>query len=70
MKKEAIQTLHYAIDHGINLIDTVPVYGFGKSGEIVGKALAEGGWRDKAVLTTKVALEWVDGKVYRNSTPA
>jgi len=69
-ENEAIQTLHYAIDHGINLIDTAPVYGFGNSEEIVGKALAEGGRRDKAVLATKVGLEWVDGNVYRNSTPS
>jgi aryl-alcohol dehydrogenase-like predicted oxidoreductase len=66
---ESIRTIHQAIDMGINLIDTAPVYGFGHSEEIVGKALAEGGRRDKAVLATKVALEWVDGKVYRNSTP-
>ena len=69
-EKDAIQTLQHSIDHGINLIDTAPVYGFGNSEEIVGKALAEGGRRDKAVVATKVALEWVDGKVYRNSTPA
>jgi len=31
--------------------------------------LADGGRRDKAVLATKVGLEWVDGNVYRNSTP-
>ena len=68
---ECIQTIQHAIDAGINLVDTAPVYGFGRSEEIVGKALAEGGRRDRAVLATKVALEWTeDGKVYRNSTPA
>src|SRR5580700_847062 len=66
---ESIKTIQHAVDVGINLIDTAPVYGFGHSEEIVGKALADGGRRDKAVLATKVALEWVDGKVYRNSTP-
>src|SRR5580658_11077524 len=66
---ESIRTIHAALDHGITLIDTAPVYGFGRSEEIVGKALADGGRRDKAVLATKVALEWVDGNVYRNSTP-
>src|ERR1700738_4713022 len=66
---ESIKTIQHAVDIGINLIDTAPVYGFGHSEEIVGRALAEGGRRDKAVLATKVALEWVDGKVYRNSTP-
>src|ERR1700741_4752215 len=66
---ECIRAIQHAVDTGINLIDTAPVYGFGHSEEIVGKALAEGGRRDKAVLATKVALEWVDGKVYGNSTP-
>ena len=67
---ECIQTIHRAVDSGINLIDTAPVYGFGRSEEIVGKALAEGGRRDRAVLATKVALEWTeDGDVHRNSTP-
>jgi aryl-alcohol dehydrogenase-like predicted oxidoreductase len=67
---ESIKTIQHAVDVGINLIDTAPVYGFGHSEEIVGQALAEGGRRDKAVLATKVALEWVDGKVSRNSSPA
>src|SRR2546428_2375468 len=35
---EAIRTIHVALESGINLIDTAPVYGFGKSEEIVGKA--------------------------------
>src|ERR1700757_1366698 len=68
-KAESIKTIQHAVDIGINLIDTAPVYGFGHSEEIVGKALADGGRRDKAVLATKVALEWGDGNVYRNSTP-
>jgi aryl-alcohol dehydrogenase-like predicted oxidoreductase len=65
---ESIKTIQHAVDIGINLIDTAPVYGFGHSEEIVGKALATGGRREKTVLATKVALEWVDGQVYRNST--
>ena len=35
---ESIRTIHAALDRGINLIDTAPVYGFGRSEEIVGKA--------------------------------
>src|ERR1700737_2687679 len=66
---ESIKTIQHAVDLGINLIDTAPVYGFGHSEKIVGKALSDGGRRDKAVLGTKVALEWIDGNVYRNSTP-
>src|SRR5258708_15303086 len=68
---ESVATIQQAVDQGINLIDTAPVYGFGRSEEIVGKALAEGGRRDHTVLATKVGLEWTaDGKVFRNSTPA
>jgi len=68
---ESIAAIQLAVDQGINLIDTAAVYGFGRSEEIVGKALAEGGRRDRTVLATKVALEWTDdGNVFRNSTPA
>jgi aryl-alcohol dehydrogenase-like predicted oxidoreductase len=66
----SIKTIQHAVDVGINLIDTAPVYGFGHSEEIVGKALADGGRREKTVLATKMGLEWEDGKVYRNSSPA
>src|SRR5258707_961232 len=69
-EQQAIATIQAAIDKGITLIDTAPVYGFGRSEEIVGKALAGGGRRARAVIATKVALEWRDGKVFRNSTRA
>src|SRR5471032_145029 len=65
---ESIATIHAALDQGINLIDTAPVYGFGVSEEIVGTALE--GVRAQAVIATKVGLEWRDGKVYRNATRA
>jgi aryl-alcohol dehydrogenase-like predicted oxidoreductase len=68
-ERESIRTIHAALDKGINLIDTAPVYGFGVSEEIVGKAIAERGDRDKVVIATKVGLEWHDGSVTRNSSP-
>lgn len=68
---QSIDTIHRAIDKGIGLIDTAPVYGFGRSEEIVGKAMA-GGRRDQVVLATKVALNWDDEykKVWRDATAA
>jgi aryl-alcohol dehydrogenase-like predicted oxidoreductase len=66
---QSIDTIHAALDHGVNLIDTAPVYGFGRSEEVVGKALA-GGRRARAVIATKVGLEWKDGKVFRNASRA
>jgi aryl-alcohol dehydrogenase-like predicted oxidoreductase len=65
----SIRTVRSAIERGISLIDTAPVYGFGRSEEIVGTALAAG-LRDRAVIATKAGLEWRDGKVRRNSSPA
>jgi aryl-alcohol dehydrogenase-like predicted oxidoreductase len=64
---ESIRTIHSAIDRGINLIDTAPVYGFGRSEEIVGKALAEIG-RDKALIATKAGLDWRDNQPFRNAS--
>jgi aryl-alcohol dehydrogenase-like predicted oxidoreductase len=64
----SVATIRKAIDSGINLIDTAPVYGFGHSEEVVGKALM--GMRERAVIATKVALDWPDGKVRRNATAA
>jgi aryl-alcohol dehydrogenase-like predicted oxidoreductase len=65
---ESIKTIHAALDRGINLIDTAPVYGFGRSEEIVGKALAQDGRRKRAVIATKVGLAWKDGKPYRDAS--
>src|SRR4029077_1963775 len=67
-QRESIATIRAALDQGINLIDTAPVYGFGTSEEIVGAALE--GMRRQTVIATKVGVEWHDGKVYRNATPA
>ena len=66
--RESIATIHAALNQGINLIDTAPVYGFGVSEEIVGAALD--GVRAQAVIATKAGLEWRDGKIYRNATRA
>jgi aryl-alcohol dehydrogenase-like predicted oxidoreductase len=69
-EKDAIRTIHAALDSGINLIDTAPVYGFGRSEEIVGKALASGGRRKRTLIATKVGLDWTDGKPFRNARKA
>ena len=68
-ERESIRTIHAALDKGINLIDTAPVYGFGVSEEIVGKAIEERGHREKVFIATKVGLEWHNGSVSRNSSP-
>jgi aryl-alcohol dehydrogenase-like predicted oxidoreductase len=67
---ESVSTIRAALDHGINLIDTAPVYGFGQSEEIVGRAIGGAGLRSKVVIATKAGLEWRDGKVFRNASRA
>ncbi|MFG1429430.1 aldo/keto reductase [Xanthobacter sp. V2C-8] len=68
-EKDAIATIRAGVERGITLIDTAPVYGFGHSEEIVGKALA-GGLREKVQIATKAGLAWKDGRVFRDSRPA
>src|ERR1700730_475618 len=65
---ESVSTIHAALDHGINIIDTAPVYGFGRSEEIVGMAIAEGRLRSRVLIATKVGLEWRDGAILRNAS--
>jgi methylglyoxal reductase len=55
-KNDPEGAIHAAIDHGINLIDTAPMYGYGHSEELVGAALK--GIRDKVVLATKCGMVW------------
>lgn len=69
-EREAIATIQRAVELGVTLIDTAPVYGFGRSEEIVGKALKEAGLRGKVQIATKAGLDWKDGKVFRDSRAA
>lgn len=57
---ESIRTIHAAIDAGITLIDTAPLYGFGRSEIITGKAIK--GRRDKLIVSTKCGLWWNDAR--------
>src|SRR6266403_4896582 len=66
---EAVKTIRTALDLGITLIDTAPAYGFGRSEELVGQAIAESGARDRVRIATKAGLEWRGGRVFRNASP-
>jgi aryl-alcohol dehydrogenase-like predicted oxidoreductase len=65
---QSVATIRAAFEHGINVVDTAPVYGFGRSEEIVGKAIAEGRLRSQVVIATKAGLEWDGGRVFRNAS--
>jgi aryl-alcohol dehydrogenase-like predicted oxidoreductase len=63
---QSIRTIHEALDRGVTLFDTAPVYGFGRSEEILGKALSQDGRRNGAVIATKVGLDWRNAKPFRS----
>ncbi len=54
---EAIEAINAAYHAGITTIDTAPVYGMGRSEELVGKAM-EGKPRASYQLLTKFGLNW------------
>lgn len=53
-EEQSIRSINIALDAGINLIDTAPIYGFGRSEEVVGKAIRDR--RDEVVLATKCGM--------------
>jgi methylglyoxal reductase len=55
---QSVKAIQAAIDKGVNLIDTSPVYGWGHSEKIIGKTIK--GQRNKVILSTKCGLWWKD----------
>src|SRR2546423_1694525 len=49
--EESIRVIHYALDKGINFLDSADMYGWGHNEELLGKALK--GRRDRVIVTTK-----------------
>jgi aryl-alcohol dehydrogenase-like predicted oxidoreductase len=64
----AISTCLGALERGINLIDTAPIYGHGHAEEIVGQAMRAHGRREDFFVATKAGLEWNERSVFANST--
>jgi aryl-alcohol dehydrogenase-like predicted oxidoreductase len=64
----AINTCLSAVERGINLIDTAPIYGHGRSEEVVGKAMRAHGRRDAFFIATKFGLDWNERGVFADST--
>jgi len=70
--EEAFSQIDYALEHGINIIDTAELYPVtplsaetqGDTESIIGQWVAKSGKRDKMMLATKVAgngVKWIDG---------
>src|SRR5262245_52692208 len=65
---ESVRTIHAALDQGVSLIDTAFAYGFGHSEEVIGRALAEYGGRDRVIVSKKGGLERIGNRLLRNSS--
>lgn len=55
-ENESLRTIARAHDMGINFFDTAPVYGFGRSERILGRAV--GNHRDEYIISSKCGLVW------------
>ena len=67
-EETAIELIKYAVESGVNLIDTADVYGLGRNETLIGKALTVE-QKDKVVIATKAGctrpngVEWgTDGR--------
>lgn len=53
---QSIDAIHAALDHGINWIDTAPIYGSGVSEEVVGRAVKQLPAAKRPLIFTKFGL--------------
>ena len=58
--EHSLSLLRTSVEYGINLFDTAPVYGFGKSEEMIGRALRT--LRDRVIIVSKGGVTWDDRK--------
>jgi aryl-alcohol dehydrogenase-like predicted oxidoreductase len=66
--KAAIRAIQASVDAGMTTIDTAPVYGFGKSEQLIGQAL-KGVPRESYQLLTKFGMNWqTEEGVYEGET--
>jgi aryl-alcohol dehydrogenase-like predicted oxidoreductase len=63
----SIETMRYAIEKGVNWIDTAAVYGLGHSEELVGRLLRDYSEQDRPLVFTKCGLIWDEQD--RSATP-
>ncbi|MCA9930985.1 MAG: aldo/keto reductase [Anaerolineales bacterium] len=65
--KESVDTIHRALDLGINWMDSAAAYGLGRSEELIAKAIR--GRRDEVIIATKCGLVWDENDRTADVTP-
>jgi aryl-alcohol dehydrogenase-like predicted oxidoreductase len=66
----SVQAIHAAVDHGVNWIDTAPIYGSGHSEHIVGRAVRELPGGTRPLIFTKFGLGQDSDAANRSATAA
>ena len=66
----SIQAIHACVDHGVNWIDTAPIYGSGHSEEVVGRALKQLPAARRPMIFTKFGLGINSDTPTRSATAA
>jgi aryl-alcohol dehydrogenase-like predicted oxidoreductase len=64
---ESLKTLEYAIDRGVNLIDTARLYGGGGNEVLIAKAIQ--GKRDRVIIATKGGLSFKAAQMQLDGSP-
>jgi aryl-alcohol dehydrogenase-like predicted oxidoreductase len=66
--KDSIAAVHAALDHGVNWIDTAPIYGSGRSETVIGQAIGRLPASRRPLIFTKFGLGVVSEKPERSAT--
>ena len=64
---ESLRALHYAIDLGLNFIDTALVYGDGHSEYLIGKVIKER--KERLYVTSKIPAEEPQMAIFAREPP-
>jgi aryl-alcohol dehydrogenase-like predicted oxidoreductase len=62
-ERESVAAIHRAVGHGINWMDTAPVYGLGHAEEVISRALARLPSSDRPLVFTKCGLVWKEKRI-------
>ncbi len=65
--RKSEEIIYAAIDMGINFFDVAPVYGWGHSETVLGKALKKNNLRNKVLIASKGGLLWNDAHETTNN---
>ncbi|MCQ6961751.1 aldo/keto reductase [Methanolobus chelungpuianus] len=67
-KESGMRTIRKALDQGIDLMDTAPVYGDGRAEEILGEVLKDYD-REEVIISSKAGMEKINSRPVRNASP-